>query len=124
MAKFKVGDRVKKIGGIYHVGGVGTVISIDSDGDVYIDFGQGNIRWADAEDCELISNNNKIMDIKEKFLVALKSEPHKSFRKAGITNGDDLLTEEGQSIFLTYLLNKYGSEFKKDIVDGLLEDSK
>lgn len=60
--------------------------------------------------------------IKEKFLISLKSEPQKSFRKAGITNGDDMLTSEGRDIFLTWLLNKHGLEFKKDVVDGILEN--
>ena len=40
------------------------------------------------------------MNLKEKFLLALKSEPEKSFRKVGITNGDDLLTQEGTELFL------------------------
>lgn len=65
---------------------------------------------------------NNSMDIKEKFTLAFKKEPEKSFRKAGITNGDDFLTEDGQLIFLGWLLKKHGDEFKTDVVDGLLED--
>lgn len=70
-------------------------------------------------------NKNITMNIIEKFKLALKSEPQKSFRKAGITNGDDILTEDGQKIFLSWLLNeKYAADFKKEVVDGLLEDEK
>jgi hypothetical protein len=73
---------------------------------------------------ELISTNKSFMqDIKEKFLLALKSEPEKSYRKAGITNGDDLLTEDGTKIFLTWLLSK-NPEFKTEVVDGLLAEEK
>ena len=63
-------------------------------------------------------------NLKEKFLLAITSEPMKSFRKAGVTNGDDLLTEDGQKIFLSWLLKKNSDEFKKDVVDGILEDEK
>jgi hypothetical protein len=63
------------------------------------------------------------MNLKEKFVLAIISEPKKSFRKAGITNGDDFLTDEGTKIFLTWLLhNKFADEFKKDVVDGILKE--
>jgi secreted Zn-dependent insulinase-like peptidase len=48
----------------------------------------------------------------------------KSFRKAEITSVYDLLTDEGQKTFLTWLLHSdYADEFKTDVVDGLLKDS-
>ena len=60
------------------------------------------------------------MNIKEKFALAfIKGEPEKSFRKTGITNGDDFLTEDGEKVFLGWLLKKHGEEFKKDVVDDL-----
>lgn len=64
------------------------------------------------------------MDLKEKFLLAFKAEPEKTFRKAGITNGDDFLTEDGQKIFLSWLLKKNGDDFKKEVVDNLLAEEK
>ncbi len=64
------------------------------------------------------------MDIKEKFQLAFKSEPEKSFRKAGVTNGDDYLTDDGQKIFLSWLLKKHGTEFKTEVVDELLKEDK
>lgn len=60
--------------------------------------------------------------LKEKFLISLKPEPQKSFRKAGITNGDDMLTSEGRDVFLSWMLSKHGEEFKKDVVDEILKD--
>ncbi len=69
------------------------------------------------------SNKNNInMNIKEKFALAFKSEPEKTFRKAGITNGDDFLTDDGQKIFLSYLLKKHGVDFKKEVVDELVKE--
>jgi hypothetical protein len=62
------------------------------------------------------------MNIKEKFVLALTKEPQKSFRKAGITNGDDILTDEGTKVFLSWLLHKkYADEFKTEVVNELLK---
>ena len=67
----------------------------------------------------------KIMDIKEKFVLALTSEPQRSFRKAGITNGDDILTDDGQKVFLSWLLHKvYAVKFKAEVVSVLLKKEK
>jgi hypothetical protein len=63
------------------------------------------------------------MGLKECFILSLAKEPQKSFWKAGITNGDDLLTDEGAKVFLSWLLhNKFSEDFKKDVVDDLLKD--
>ena len=64
------------------------------------------------------------MSIIESFAQLVKSEPQKSFRKAGITNGDDLLTDEGVKVFLTWLLNKNANEFKEEVVTPLLVELK
>ena len=65
---------------------------------------------------------DKSMDIKEKFKLAFMKEPERSFRKSGITNGDDFLTEDGMQVFLGWLLQKNGIDFKKEIVDDLLKE--
>ncbi|HWY36252.1 MAG TPA: hypothetical protein VNX68_16520 [Nitrosopumilaceae archaeon] len=65
----------------------------------------------------------KIMDIQKSFVMAFLAEPEKSYRKAGITNGDGILTDCGVKIFLTYLL-KNTPAFKTDVVDGILTDMK
>ena len=78
-----------------------------------------------ANSVELITNNKTIMEnVKEKFLALFIKEPEKTFRKAGITNGDGFLTEEGQSVFLGYLLNKHGVDFKKEVVDEIVKEEK
>jgi hypothetical protein len=134
--KFKVGDRVRGQYGdkIYE----GTIVKISYSG-VIVDrdgWGRwsclvredGSVAGADGMDdgihnLELISSTNKsTMNIKEKFALAFKQEPEKSFRKAGITNGDDLLTEDGRQIFESWLLKKHGEDFKKEVVDDLLKD--
>jgi hypothetical protein len=78
-------------------------------------------------DWELITNNiTNITNMNplEKFALMFKSEPEKSFRSTGITNGDDFLTGDGQKIFLSWLLKKHGTEFKKEVVDELLSEIK
>lgn len=120
--KFKVGDRVRaKRNAPYYVttnGWEGTVKSVDNN-----HFQADHFNHLEYEHFELISSTNKsTMNIKEKFALAFKQEPEKSFRKAGITNGDDLLTEDGRQIFESWLLKKHGDEFKKEVVDDLLKD--
>lgn len=62
-------------------------------------------------------------NLKEKFAMWLTGEPNKSFRKAGVTNGEDMLTEQGKSVFMAWLLHKvHAIEFKKDVVDELLKE--
>lgn len=77
-------------------------------------------------ECYLLLDNEKtIMGLKESFILAITPEPKKSFRQAGVTNGDDILTDEGTKIFLTWLLhNKYADEFKTSVIDPLLADQK
>lgn len=83
-------------------------------------------RWKDdgGGDMKIINNKKSMENLKEKFITAFLAEPEKSFRKAGITNGDGVLTAEGQEVFLTWLLKKHGDDFKKEVVDVLLEDEK
>lgn len=125
MAKFKVGDRVrgtKESDRHYNTTNssyTGFVTELCSDDRFVID----GTFTLNSEYFELVSTSNKTnMNITEKFALAFKSEPEKSFRKAGITNGDDFLTEDGQKIFLSFLLKKYGNEFKAEVVDKLVEE--
>ncbi len=134
--EFKVGDRVK-VNREYNYSGwwpsvknLGDIVILrkkqtSSNGIAYwnvdgLDEGWGN--YVLEENIQLI--NNKTMNIKESFILALTKEPQKSFRKAGITNGDDMLTDDGVKIFLTWLLNKQADLFKSEVVDGLLADMK
>lgn len=85
--------------------------------------------WVDPAKIELVqktSNPNTPMSmttILEKAALAFKKEPERSLRKAGLTNGDDMLTAEGQTVFLSWLLhNKYAADFKKEVVDDMLKE--
>lgn len=124
MSKFKVGDRVKR-----EPYGIGTIKIVSKN---YYNNGNANleIRWDgsrdidtinDEENVELITTNNTTMNLKQKFTNLFLTEPEKSYRKAGITNSDGILTSEGQEIFLTYLLKK-DTNFKSEVVDQLLKD--
>lgn len=128
MYKFKTGDRVKVRGLLSNSGIqalVGRQLTIKEISDYKISFEEDSGRYYSPfyYDFEFISSTNQTtMNIKEKFALAFKSEPEKSFRKAGITNGDDFLTSDGQEIFLGWLLQKHGPEFKTEVVDDLLKE--
>ncbi len=65
------------------------------------------------------------MNLIEKAKLAFKGEPEKSFIKAGVMDSNENLTNEGQSLFLTYLLKKNGEDFKTTVIDPILaEDAK
>ena len=85
-----------------------------------MDFSWGSDSSVDS--VRYIKPIKKPMTLKEKFVLAITPEPQKSFRKAGITNGDDLLTEEGSRVFLSWLLTKNAEDFKKEVVNDLLKE--
>lgn len=132
--KFRVGDNImSKVSGRY-----GVIEQVDDSTGIIclylVRFNEKDTHcpssypcWTDEDSIELVNesvNNNfksNIMDLKEKFVLAVTPEPQKSFRKAEITDGDNLLTQDGQKIFLTWLLGKYADEFKTVVVDGLLK---
>lgn len=140
MSKFKVGDKVRMIsehnyngsynfGGVIGIAKVGSIYKISEVYDkgpayrvVGSDLSKGP--WHYMEDhFELVDSNKNNMNIKEKFVTAFLSEPEKTFRKAGVTNGDGFLTEDGQKIFFAWLLKKNGGDFKKEVVDELVKES-
>lgn len=128
--KFKVGDKVRVIYPSSDRGGFGgfaenqtliLVQNMDGYDDSWItDYRSYSIK---ENQIELI-NSNKTMNLKEKFTQIFLQEPEKTFRKAGITNGDGILTDDGQKIFLTWMLGKNGAEFKTAVVDPILAEEK
>lgn len=70
------------------------------------------------------SNSSENMSIKESFKQLFLKEPQKTFRKLGITDGDNELTAEGSQIFLQYLLGKYEDDFKITVCDPLVAEQK
>lgn len=123
---FKVGDRIKcvDVDG-YH--GLGTVTAVHSNGAVQClkrdDVGS---EWSTLTGGDYHPGIIKIikvnMSIKENFALFLTPEPQKTFRKLGITNGDNLLTSEGSIIFLTWLLGKNQDTFKTEVCDAMLAE--
>lgn len=106
-----------------HVGSEETVTAV---GTRYITLNGSPWSWM-PEWLELIDvkeNRNTMSTLIEKAVLAVTPEPQKSFRKAGITNGDGILTDEGAKVFLSFLLSKYQDEFKTTTVDPILADSK
>jgi hypothetical protein len=82
----------------------------------------GNESWTSSY-FEIISNNSITnMTLAQKLALAFKSEPEKSFIKAGITNMDGTFTTEGQTVFLAWLLKKNGEAFKTEVVDVLIKE--
>lgn len=133
--KFNVGDEVRITANTsnhgYTIGEITTIkwIQRGYNGRSEYFCGSWYIFDGDGELAESKSNQMTEMSIREKFLLAFKGEPEKSFRKAGITNGDDLLTDEGQKIFLSWLLKAkldasktIGEQFKSEVVDSILAD--
>lgn len=116
---FKIGDKVKKIGSSDCQSAiVGEIYTVTRGGNG-MGIGKDKNRLCSCiGEWELVVNQSN-MNLKEKFLLVFKSEPQKSFRQKGITNGDDMLTEEGQAVFLTWLLQKHADDFKKEVVDNI-----
>ncbi len=129
MATFTVGSKVRRINSYndgLNIGDTGVIIEIIDNGKgakVKNDKDKTIVGGHDLKNLELVTNNqNNMSDLKSKFVALFLTEPEKSFRKAGVTNGDGILTEEGREVFLTWLLKKHGDEFKKEVVDELLKD--
>lgn len=96
-------------------------ITIGDNGRYYL---KGSTSGWELKNLKLIKKQKIMSSLSEKFALALTPEPQKSFRKAGITNGDNILTDEGAKIFLTWVLGKNQDAFKKEVVDGILEAQK
>ncbi len=127
--KFKIGDKVRVKSNLqannYSVG----YEFIISDKSFQPDGAHGGVYFPSVgngmygEDLEIISNIYKNMNMLEKFALTFKTEPEKSFRKAGIIDSNDTLTADGQKIFLSWLLKDsvIGPKFKTEVVDELLK---
>ncbi len=71
-----------------------------------------------------LTSSTLMSTLLEKGALIFKGEPEKTFRKMGITNCDDNLTPDGQTLFLSYLLRKNGADFKTEVVDKMVEEDK
>lgn len=103
--------------------GVQYVVTQDSDG-LCIGDKPGNMCHC-ISDWNLITKKgtNIMPDLKKDFALLFVAEPEKTFRKTGLTDNTDMLTPDGQTIFLSWLLNsKYAADFKTEVADKLLAE--
>ncbi len=131
--EFKVGDEVKVVSTDCAGGHLGKTVIRSLNYSTCFRHGfpthlMENGYYQCESDLELIKSTkiekNIMTKLTEKFALLLKSEPEKSFRKSDITGTDDILTEEGTDIFLSWLLKKNGEAFKTEVVDELLKKDK
>lgn len=86
------------------------------------DFYQPHQTWSTRKEERTIkfkNTNNEPMSLVQKFKDLKLDEPTKSFRKANLVREDGFLTQEGAEVFLAWLLAKFGTEFKTEVVDKL-----
>lgn len=126
--KLKVGDRVRgdiSVCSKLENGAIGFITKIEHE---YFYINDCWHPWSMTGQLEIIEevinqNQNKFMDLKQKFASLFLKEPQKSFRKVSVTDGQDLLTQDGATIFLSWLLHsKHAEEFKKDVVDAMIAE--
>ena len=84
--------------------------------------------WLDDDDDDDDNNNNNNYMSNGNFLVDLEDsklkEPKKTFIEEGIMNRDGSVTNKGLEIVTAFILNKYGAEIKKDMVDVVVKNRK
>jgi len=118
----KTGDKVRKKGNNCCSTVAGEIYTIWEKNDSKLVIGDVKDPCSCVNEWELVVNQNNNMNLKEKFVTLFISEPEKSFRKIGITNGDGILTEDGQKVFLGWLLKQNGDAFKKEVVDPMIAE--
>lgn len=134
--EFKVGDKVFGLddngkpftGVVYSVDSL-NMLTIDRDDGVsgngtYI-FNKDRNGWSVSRlggewNYKLILIEKQNMNLKESVLLALTKEPFKSLRRAKITNGDDMLTEEGRELFINWL---FRMNVKTFVVDEAIKEA-
>lgn len=79
--------------------------------------------YKDDAEIHLINSKSIIMSLVKKFSDLFVQEPKKSFRNVGVTDSSDMLTEDGQKVFLSWLLSKNQDAFKTEVVDKIIETS-
>lgn len=76
-----------------------------------------------AENYKNYKNNKTIMsNLITTFKNITRSEPNKTFVKAGVMNEDLSLTSEGKELFIQFMFDKHATEFKTEVVDAILAE--
>lgn len=118
---FKVGDKVKVVGIPYYDGMYG-IVSRVSGQNAYI----GTICFAPSnlQKVTKFSTKGSSGSLLDMFKASFKKEPEKSFNKAGVTDAEDMLTDEGNALFINWFFKKNQDAFKKEVVDPIIEEMK
>lgn len=126
--EFKVGDRIKNIGDTSSQpnGGKLGIVSVIDGSSVHIIYDDGcqGVDRPPYEHYQKINSNSIIMSLKSLVRSIKRMEPEKSFFKADIINDCDEFTDEGKDLFFDFLVEKFKDDFKKDVVDPILEKMK
>ncbi len=76
-----------------------------------------------AEKTFTLTNKKTIMsNLITTFKNITRTEPNKTFVKAGVMNEDLSLTSEGKELFIQFMFDKHATEFKTEVVDAILAE--
>lgn len=133
MSKFKVGDRVEFENDEFFIGEISDYHYLWSDNTKFngkvgkLDPRSRGFKYSYAvyeASIKLIEESKNNMNIKSIYKNITRKEPERSFVKAGITDSNDELTQEGKDLFLSFLLEQHKDEFNKTVVQPILEEQK
>ncbi len=91
----------------------------------------GKHNWTTAQkgrNVEIIKSSSSktvmetITSLTSSFVNLFTTEPMKSFKKAGIVDGDNLLTKEGEKVFINWLFSKNQEAFNTEVVQPILAE--
>ena len=68
------------------------------------------------------NNTNKTMSLIQTFKSIIRTEPEKSFVKAGVLDESLELTHGGTALFIQYLFEKNKEDFKTSVIDVILAE--
>ena len=68
--------------------------------------------------------NNLMQNLVQKYRLMMAKEPERTFIEAGVMNDKFEMTADGKALFETFLFEKFKGDFKTEIVDKLVAESK
>lgn len=85
---------------------------------------EGMGAWDRGNFRKITTKTSIMTNLTKKFRLLTKSEPEKTFIEQGVMDDNENLTTEGRALFEAFLVNKFGTEFKTEVVDKLVDDEK
>ena len=98
--------------------GEGWNVSLRSDGTWG---GSGNEGKLEIISKSITTNKTTKMGLLNKLAELVAKEPWKTFKKLGITNGDDLLTNEGRELYIQWKFKQDADKFAEEVATPMLE---